>query len=290
MGMVTVTSDCSLSLHQTTQPRNNDVVEHAHISIQMLHSPNIISHNFHAGLATNTMGCHMCFIPKPMSLYSNDPLDCIILRSLILNSTLFVNEYQASDRVGVAQPNFVLIHDEYDWELEHQPSTKDDFLFFKTPPFFSNVFGDFVITHSACVSLSMDTPIVDHSQNTQDSSPSSDNQEEQSFIENPLDFSSSFSRNTEGEHSFFSSTPLLYSSNHEDAGKHPKFFDLGYFDLCTSSSYHDIDSTVVNLNKKLVYDNLSIDKVKNPHIVKAFQSELMVMSGPLSHKVGFTSN
>lgn len=71
-----------------------------------------------------------------------------------------------------------------------------------------------------------DAPIVDHSQNTPDVSPSSENEEDQSFIKNPLDFSSAFYGNVEGEHSCFSSSPLCDSKNHEDVDKLPNFLIL----------------------------------------------------------------
>lgn len=40
-----------------------------------------------------------------------------LLCSSIPDSTLVVNEHQATDGVGVAQPTRVVIHEEYDWEL-----------------------------------------------------------------------------------------------------------------------------------------------------------------------------
>jgi len=97
-----------------------------------------------------------------------------------------------------------------------------------------------------------------------------------------------FLENTEGEHIFFSSTPLSDSSNHEDVDKHPKFSDLRCRDLFTSSSDHDVDSTIVNISKTLVYDDLSVHEVKTPNNVEALQLELMVMSGPRCPEVGFT--
>lgn len=63
------------------------------------------------------------------------------------------------------------------------------------PPFFLDTFGDSAITDFACVSPSTDAPIVDHSQNTLDVNPSSNNGEEKSLFENTLDFSSTFSEN-----------------------------------------------------------------------------------------------
>ena len=55
-------------------------------------------------------------------------------------------------------------HEEYDWELEHQHLAMEDFLPFKPPPFFPNIFGEPTIHDFTCVSSSMNAPIVDHSQ------------------------------------------------------------------------------------------------------------------------------
>ena len=105
------------------------------------------------------------------------------------------------------------------------------------------------------VDLSQDTPYV---------STSSNNEEDQSLIGNPLDISSALSGNVEGEHPSFSSTPLCESSNHETANQHPGFSNLGCRDLFTSSSNHDVDSLTVNILKTLVSDDLSIDEVETP--------------------------
>lgn len=134
------------------------------------------------------------------------------------------------------------------------------------PLLFLDIFGDSTILDFACVSSSMDAPIVDHSQNTKDDSPSFNNGEDKSFIKNPLYFSSPFSRNAEGEHNCF---PQRDSSYYEDAEKHLEFSDLDCHDLFTSSSGHDVDSLVVNLSKALVSDDLSIDEVGTPQAVKA---------------------
>jgi len=163
-----------------------------------------------------------------------------------------VNKEQPTDEVGVAQPTCTVIHEEYEWELEHQHSTKDDSLPSEPSPFFPNIVGEPTIHDFACVSSSTDAPIVDLSQDTPYVSPSSNNGEDQYFIGNPLDLSSTFSGNIEGEHPSSSSTPLCNSSNHEDADQHPKFSDLRCRDLFTSSSKHDFDSLVVNPSKPLV--------------------------------------
>jgi len=61
----------------------------------------------------------MNFVPQPLSSYLNDPPYGTVLCSSIPKSTLVVNEDQAIDAVGVAQPTCAIIHEEYDWELEH---------------------------------------------------------------------------------------------------------------------------------------------------------------------------
>ena len=75
----------------------------------------------------------------------------------ILDSSLVVNEDQTTDEVGVAQPTCTIIHEEYEWELEHQHSAKDDSLQSEPPLFFPNLFGEPIIHDFACVSSSMDT-------------------------------------------------------------------------------------------------------------------------------------
>lgn len=227
--------------------------EYAHTSIQLSHLPNITSFSSHTDCVKNPMGYHMYFIPQPPSSYSHYSLDCIVLCSSILDSTIAVNEDQAIDGVAIAQPTCTAIHEEYDWEIRHQPSAKDELLLSKHPPLFPNIPRDFDIPRNStipnltCVSLSVDAHIVDHLHNTPYVSPSSDNVEEKSFIEDPPCFPFSFSRNTQCEHSFFSSTPLSDSSNHGHADKHLEFCDLGYRDHSTSSFDHDVDSMIINL-------------------------------------------
>lgn len=206
----------------------------------------------------------MYLIPQPLSSHSVDPPDCTILCSFVPNSTPVVNEDQAIDEVGVAQPTCIVIHDEYDWEPEYQPTVKDDLLLSAPPPLFPNIFSDSAISDFPCVNPSMDVSTADHSQNTPDVSPSFDSREDKSFVENPLDSSFSFFINTEGEHSCFSSTPLHYSSNHEDANKHPEFSDHGCCDLCTSTFDHDVDSLVVNMSRPLGSDDLLVNESKTP--------------------------
>ena len=53
-----------------------------------------------------------------------------------------------------------------------------------------------------------------------------DNGEDKLLVENPLDPSFVFSRNTKDEFVHFSSTPLFDSSDHEDA---EEFIDFSYY-------------------------------------------------------------
>ena len=104
----------------------------------------------------------MHFVPQPPSSYSNDPPDDAALCSSIPNSILVVNEDQATDGVGVAQPTCAIIHEEYDWELEHQHLAKDDPLLSEPLPFFLDIFGEHAIHYFACVYSSTNAPIIDH--------------------------------------------------------------------------------------------------------------------------------
>jgi len=105
----------------------------------------------------------MHYVPQPPSTYSDDPRDDIVLCFSISDSTLIVNEDQAIDKVGVAQPTCAAIHEEYDWELEHQHSAKDDSILFEPLLLFLDIFGELAIHDFTCVSSSMNAPIVDHS-------------------------------------------------------------------------------------------------------------------------------
>ena len=108
----------------------------------------------------------------------------------IPDSSLVLNEEHPIDGVGVAQLTCAIIHEEYEWELEHQHSAKDDSLLSKPPLFFHDLFGQPTIHYFACVSSSTDAPIIDHSQDSPDDGPSFENVEDKLFIENPLDLSS----------------------------------------------------------------------------------------------------
>ena len=47
------------------------------------------------------------------------------------------------------------------------------------------------------------------------------------------------------------------------------YFDLGYRDLFTLSSNHDVDSIIVNLCKPLVYEDLSVNEIETPETFEA---------------------
>lgn len=270
-GTVVVTSDCPQSPHQTAPPPQSHVGEHAHTSVQLPHPPKITSLNFFVDLVANPMGCDIHVLPQPLSLCSADPLHCTILCSSISDSTPLVNEDQDIDRVGVAQLTCIVIHEEYDWEHEHQLTAKDDSLLSTPPLFFPDIFGDSSILDFTCVSSSTDAPIVDHSQNTPDLIPSSDNGEDQSFFENLLDFSSTFSRNAEGEFFRFSSTPLFDSLDHEDANEIIDFVYHSCHGPFIPVFNHDVDSIVVYFSNPPTYDDIFVDEVETPQTVEALQ-------------------
>ena len=68
-----------------------------------------------------------CFLQPPSS-HPGVPSNDVVLCSSIMDFLVVVNEEQPIDRVGVLQPTCTFIHEEYEWELEHQNSAKDDSL------------------------------------------------------------------------------------------------------------------------------------------------------------------
>lgn len=207
-----------------------------------------------------------------------------------LDSSLVVNEEQPIDGVGVAQPICDVIHEEYEWEFEHQHSAKEEFLPFEPPLFFPSIFGEPAIHDFTCVSSSTYAPIVDHSQDSSNVGPSFNDGEDKLFIENLLDLSSVFSKNTEDEFVRFSTTRLFYSFDHEDANEIIDFSDRGDRDPFVSIFDHDHESITIDLSKPPVYDDLFDDEVETPKTIKALQPKLMVMSGPRSLWVSLTSD
>jgi len=287
MDAVTVTSDSLTSPHQITAPLQLDVEDHAHTYVQLSHPPTISSRNFHVDLVVSPSCCNMNFVPQPSSSHSVVPLDDIVLCSSIPDSTLVMNEEQATEKVGVAQRTCAVIHEEYEWELEHQNLAKDDSIPFEPPPFFLDIFGEAPIHDSTCVSSSTNAPIFYHSPNTLDVIPSFDNGEDKLFIENSLDLSFAFSGNAEGRFVHISSTPLFDSSDHE-AHEINAFSYRGGCDPFTPILDHDHDPMTVDFSKPPVYHDLSVDEVETPKIVEALFPELMAILGPCSFGVSFT--
>ena len=200
-----------------------------------------------------------------------------------------MNEDQVFDAIGVMHPTCAIVHGECVQESKEELVVKDEFLPAAPYPLHPNIPCD-----SATADFPYENPFPDvstsnHSQDTSDVSLSLQCGEDTSSSENPLNLSFIFLENTEGEHLYFSSTPLPNSSNHEDADKHLEFSDLGCNDLFTFSSHHDFDSTIINLSKTLVHNDLFVNEVETPQTVKELQPELMVMSGPCYSEVGFTS-
>jgi len=197
-------------------------------------------------------------------LHSGVPPDDAVLCSSILDSSLVENEEQPTDGVGVAQPTCNVFHEEYEWDLEHQHSVKDDSLPSEPLPFFPSFFGEPAIHDFTCVSSSTDAPIIDHSQDSPDVSPSFDNGEDKLFVEDPLDPSSVFSGNTEDEFVHFSSTPLFDSFDHEDVEEFIDFSDHGSCDRFASNFDHGHESITIYLSKPSMYDDLLDDEVETP--------------------------
>ena len=94
---------------------------------------------------------------------------------------------------------------------------------------------------------------------------------------NPPNISSFISINSEGEKLCFSSTPLYYSSDHEDFDVHLEFSDRGCHDIFTHSFDHGSDSSTIDLSKPPVFDDPSFNEVETPQVVQAIQLEMMVI-------------
>lgn len=115
----------------------------------------------------------------------------------------------------------------------------------------------------------MDALIVDHSQDSPNVSPSFDNEEDKLLIENPLDSSSVFFKNTENEFVRFSSTPLFNSSDHKDAEELIDFSNHGIRDPFYSILDHNHEYIAVDLEKPPLYDDLLDHEVETPKTTKA---------------------
>ncbi len=215
--IILVTSDCPLSPHQIDPPPCSDVGDHAHTLVELSHPPTLLALDICADLACKPTGCHMESFPRLPSSHSVDRLDCTFLLSSIPDSSPIVNEDQDVDRVGVMQPTYVIIHDECVQESKEELAMKGDSLPFMPHPLHPDIPCDYATIDFPYENSFMDASTSDHSQDNSDVSLSLQCGEETSSSENPFNLSFIFLENTKGQHICFSSTPLLDSSNHEDA-------------------------------------------------------------------------
>ena len=138
----------------------------------------------------------------------------------ILDFSPVVNEDQSVGKVGVVQPTYAIIHDEYVPESKEEPTVKEDslqtvpHLLYLDIPYYSTT-ADF-----PCEKSFSNISTFDHSQGTSDLSLSLHYRKDTSSSEHPSNLSSIISKIIEGEHPCFSSTSLHDSSNHEDTKKH----------------------------------------------------------------------
>lgn len=84
--------------------------------VELSHPPTPPTLDIYTDLDLKPIGCHVNIFSQPLSSRSVDPLDCTVLCSPVLNSTFIVHEDQFVNRVGVEQPTYVVIYDEYVWE------------------------------------------------------------------------------------------------------------------------------------------------------------------------------
>ena len=71
---------------------------------------------------------------------------------------------------------FVIVHEEHEWELEYPPAVEHRPFLSVPPLFFPDLLGDSGIPNFSCVPPSNKAHNVDHSQDTSDVSPSSNNE------------------------------------------------------------------------------------------------------------------
>ena len=152
MGVGTVSTDCSPPSHSAAPPLPSDVEDHAHTLVHPSNYPNITPLDFRTYLIVSPLSSHMHPFLQTLSSHSSVPLDDVVLCSSILDSSLVVNKEQPTDGFNVAQPTCAIIHEEFEWELEHQHSAKDVSLLPESPPFFPNLFGEPIIHDFSCVS------------------------------------------------------------------------------------------------------------------------------------------
>ena len=152
--------------------------------------------------------------PQPSSFGSFGPSSFGLLYSFVSDLTCDVHQDQFLERVGVEKPTCAIIFYEYVWESEEEFGVKDDLLLSAPHPLYPNIFHGSAISILSCETLFRNFSTSDHLQNTWDASISFDYGEDKYFFLDPPNLSSYFSKNTEGEISHFSSSPLYDSSDH----------------------------------------------------------------------------
>lgn len=124
--------------------------EHAHTSFELSHLPTPLALDICIDLACKPTGRHVDLLPQPLSPRFVDPLNCTMLCSSILDSTLVVNEDQVVDRVGVVQPTCTIILDKCVRESKEESIGKDESL----PPMphllYPDIHCDYAIVDFPC--------------------------------------------------------------------------------------------------------------------------------------------
>lgn len=131
--------------------------------VELSHPPTLPALNVCAKLACKPASCDVDLFPQPPSPRFIDPLDCIVLCSFVLDSTLVVNEDQVVDEVGVVQLTCTIIHDECVRESEEEPAVKDDSLPCVPHLLYPNNSCDFATFGFPCENSSLHVSSSDHS-------------------------------------------------------------------------------------------------------------------------------
>lgn len=107
--------------------------------------PTLLNHNFSANLNCDSDGCDEVLCYHSPSFAPSNPLHFDVLCSLVSNLFFDVQEDKVLDGVGVKQPTYNIIFDEYVWEYEQQSTVKDDLLSSARFPYYPDIFYDSVI-------------------------------------------------------------------------------------------------------------------------------------------------
>lgn len=190
MDKVVVTSEAPSSPKKTSLDPQDDVGEVASQFVELSPPPTPPSLDICTDLDCNPDGCHLISFSHALSSGSYDPLDFIVLCSFVSNSTTVVDEDQVVDGFGVEKLTYAVIYDEYVWESKEEPTVKDDLILYTPHPLYLDIFRESSISVFPCENSYLDVSASDHSQNTQDISPSFDFGDEKYFFMNPPNVSS----------------------------------------------------------------------------------------------------